>query len=118
MAAENGFTTGITKGFGAAGGGAGGRGATLPIRILGSRSSNGIFSSGGEVNCRIVWRLLSGCGGFEMIVSFGWYTVPPRADGRSGRLPCPGFPPGPGGFKTGKYSARLDEWSMYTTLSA
>jgi len=74
----------------------------IPTRTLGSRGSYGIFSSGGEDGCLIVWRLLSGCRGLEMMVSFGWKIVPPRAGSRSGRLPCPGFPPGPLGFNVGK----------------
>ena len=94
----------IALGLGATGGAGrcAGGGGTLPIRMLGSRSSYGIFSSGGEDGCLIVWRLLSGCGGLEMMVSFGWKIVPPRAGGSSGRFPCPGFPPGPPGFNVGK----------------
>jgi hypothetical protein len=85
--------------------------------MLGSRISYGIFRWGGEAGCKIVCRLLSGRGGLEMMVSVEWKTVLPRAGGLSGRLPCPGLPPGPGGFNVGKKPGKVRGWSMYTTCS-
>jgi len=52
-----------------------------------------------------------------MMVRVGWKAWPPRAGGRSGRLPRPGFPPDPGGFKVGRRSLKLRGWSMYTKCS-
>ena len=59
VGAGTGTTTGGRIGFGTGAGGGGGRragggGTSVPMRMLGSRISKGIFSSGGEEGCRIV----------------------------------------------------------------